>query len=263
MIKFLRNIRQELFTGSSSVSMTAKLSKYLLYAIGEIILVVIGILIALAINNSNQHRIIKEKEQSYLISLREEFLISKSKLTELIGINKSSYDSAKKIVDYISNKDDTVSDSTLSKILFSTLASDISFNPNNSLLNEMMNSGSLKDVSNKHLRILLTNWISTNEDISNQENELAVQREKILDMFRSNEYSIRTIFDQTSVIEELELPRTENNKSNLGLLRSTAFENNLLMFILTSYATEKAHYMPLMQDLNAILKLIESEIDNS
>lgn len=47
MIKFFRKIRQQLLTEN-------KLSKYLLYAIGEIILVVIGILIALQINNWNE-----------------------------------------------------------------------------------------------------------------------------------------------------------------------------------------------------------------
>jgi hypothetical protein len=48
MIKFFRNIRQGLLTEN-------KFSKYLLYAIGEIVLVVIGILIALSINNWNEN----------------------------------------------------------------------------------------------------------------------------------------------------------------------------------------------------------------
>ena len=47
MIKFFRNIRQSLI-------MENKTSKYLKYAIGEILLVVIGILIALQINNWNE-----------------------------------------------------------------------------------------------------------------------------------------------------------------------------------------------------------------
>ena len=49
MIKFFRKIRQKLLTEN-------KFSKYLIYAIGEIILVVIGILIALSINNWNQEQ---------------------------------------------------------------------------------------------------------------------------------------------------------------------------------------------------------------
>jgi len=49
MIKFFRKIRQKMLTEN-------KFSKYLIYAIGEIVLVVIGILIALSINNWNQEQ---------------------------------------------------------------------------------------------------------------------------------------------------------------------------------------------------------------
>lgn len=49
MIKFFRKIRQNLLS-------EGKTGKYLKYAIGEIILVVIGILIALQINNWNENR---------------------------------------------------------------------------------------------------------------------------------------------------------------------------------------------------------------
>jgi len=79
-------------------------------------------------------------------------------------------------------------------------------------------------------------------------------------MLRTNENSIRTVFDLTGVNQELGLPKDENNISNLKLLNSTEFENNILIFILSSYATEKAHYHPLMQDLDSILDLIDKEI---
>ena len=54
MIKFFRNIRQSLLSES-------KFSKYLLYAIGEIALVMIGILLALRVSNWNESR--KERVQ--------------------------------------------------------------------------------------------------------------------------------------------------------------------------------------------------------
>jgi len=55
MIKFFRKIRQKLLSEN-------KFSKYLLYAIGEIVLVVIGILIALQINNANEAKKTRNKE---------------------------------------------------------------------------------------------------------------------------------------------------------------------------------------------------------
>lgn len=49
MIKFFRKVRQKLLNEN-------KFSKYLIYTIGEIVLLVIGILIALQINNWNEHQ---------------------------------------------------------------------------------------------------------------------------------------------------------------------------------------------------------------
>lgn len=62
MIKFFRKIRQRLLSEN-------KFSKYLIYAIGEIVLVVIGILIALQINNWNQRHSDKAKFMTLLHEL--------------------------------------------------------------------------------------------------------------------------------------------------------------------------------------------------
>ncbi|WP_299126384.1 DUF6090 family protein [uncultured Winogradskyella sp.] len=62
MIKFFRKIRQNLL-------MENKTGKYFKYAIGEIVLVVIGILIALGINNWNQNRLNKIQINGYLSNI--------------------------------------------------------------------------------------------------------------------------------------------------------------------------------------------------
>ena len=64
MIKFFRKIRQRLLIDS-------KFSKYLLYAIGEIVLVVIGILIALQINNWNEDRKTRAFEKEMLTDIHK------------------------------------------------------------------------------------------------------------------------------------------------------------------------------------------------
>ena len=65
MLRFFRQIRQRLLTDN-------KFSKYLLYALGEIMLVVIGILIALQINNWNEERKQNHLEIVYLNRLHNE-----------------------------------------------------------------------------------------------------------------------------------------------------------------------------------------------
>ncbi|MAN60187.1 MAG: hypothetical protein CMC08_10165 [Flavobacteriaceae bacterium] len=62
MIKFFRNIRKQTISEN-------RFSKYLLYAIGEIVLVVIGILIALQINNWNERQKIEAVQETYLEQL--------------------------------------------------------------------------------------------------------------------------------------------------------------------------------------------------
>lgn len=64
MIKFFRRIRKRLLTEN-------KFNKYLIYAIGEIALVVIGILIALSINNWNEGNNEKQFEKNLLLELKE------------------------------------------------------------------------------------------------------------------------------------------------------------------------------------------------
>ena len=61
MIKFFRHIRQNLI-------MENKTGKYLKYAVGEIVLVVIGILIALQVNNWNENRKTEIKIKNSLIA---------------------------------------------------------------------------------------------------------------------------------------------------------------------------------------------------
>ncbi|MGB5405151.1 MAG: DUF6090 family protein, partial [Robiginitalea sp.] len=65
MLRFFRQIRQRLLTDN-------KFSKYLLYAIGEILLVVIGILIALQIDNWNEENKEKQRLNDFLTEIQND-----------------------------------------------------------------------------------------------------------------------------------------------------------------------------------------------
>ena len=78
MIKFFRKIRKKLLTEN-------KFGKYLLYATGEIILVVIGILIALQINTWNQNSMNKQTEIKYLESIKFDLIEQNNILSGLIN----------------------------------------------------------------------------------------------------------------------------------------------------------------------------------
>ena len=77
MIKFFRKARQKMLTEN-------KFSEYLMYVLGEIILVLIGILIAVQINNWNINQKDAAQETKILIQLKEGFTVDRSKMkTEL------------------------------------------------------------------------------------------------------------------------------------------------------------------------------------
>src|SRR5210317_2353909 len=97
MIKFFRRIRQQLITDN-------KLSKYIIYALGEIILVVIGILIALQINNSNEDRKQRKQELHYLKNLKTDLNLNISELDKYIEVRNSRIESAKYVLEHFECK---------------------------------------------------------------------------------------------------------------------------------------------------------------
>ncbi len=108
MIGFFRKIRQNLL-------MENKTGKYLKYAIGEIILVVIGILIALQINNwnENQKKLIQKKD--YMFSLTNDYQKDRLQLTNNIKYNKERLEVLNQYFDELENTQFTEPEELISK----------------------------------------------------------------------------------------------------------------------------------------------------
>ncbi len=111
MIKFFRNIRQNMIKEN-------KVSKYLLYAIGEIVLVVIGILIALSLNNWNEVTKQIKEEEEILVSLKEELRNNIAILNTSIQENKDYRNHTNLFIDSISNNFSSFSVSSLNLCFF-------------------------------------------------------------------------------------------------------------------------------------------------
>jgi len=145
MIKFFRKIRQRLVSES-------KFSKYLLYAIGEIILVMIGILLALQVNNWNEKRKASKKEVASLISLRSEMKSSLDELRADHDGHKMLYRSTLDVHHYISTKQEETDS------MYSDFYNMIRFNyffPKTSTY-QTLKSGNLDLITSDSLRTLIT-----------------------------------------------------------------------------------------------------------
>lgn len=97
MIKFFRKIRRKLIDEGN-------LKKYLIYAVGEIVLVVIGILIALQVNNWSLNKKEKEDERKTLIELKEGFKLDLEDLAFNKDIMRGATNSCAILIRHIDNQ---------------------------------------------------------------------------------------------------------------------------------------------------------------
>ena len=142
MINFFRKIRHQLFT-------TNKFSKYLLYAIGEIILVVIGILIALQINNWNNQKLLNKAEVKSYQNIKRQIIEDKAELTQVKGYNnyfKKSSEIANKIIEA---QDYSKVDSLALMAMGLSLYTD--FHSSGHIYQTLVNSGDIKLLKNSEI----------------------------------------------------------------------------------------------------------------
>ena len=155
MIKFFRKIRQKLLTEN-------KFSKYLLYAIGEILLVVIGILIALSINNWNEKRKNNSLKESYIKNLIVDLAKDIENLEQLNNINTAAEKEGFYLTEFLDN--------TLIEIDTLRLTNSIIFCayiPNSSIIsstyNDIINSNNINLFNDIELKRLLDDYYIRNE----------------------------------------------------------------------------------------------------
>lgn len=160
MIKFFRNIRQNLLS-------EGKTSKYLKYALGEIILVVIGILIALQINTWNEQRKIKNKEILYLKSLHKDLLEMQKNYSYRMQISPKRLKTALNGLQYVQNcGKDSLKKASLDSMLYDHQVLPDFFVIDDTY-NEMLSANVLAGLSNKKLKSDITQlftWINNNNE---------------------------------------------------------------------------------------------------
>lgn len=161
MIKFFRHIRKSLL-------MSNQTSKYFKYAIGEIVLVVIGILIALQINSWNQDRLNRIEEKTILTNLKGDFENAITEF-ELLNALRNRIISAAELITQVNLKTFNQYKTTyLDSIIALTLASP-TFNNNAGSLNVLLSSGKINLISDAALKKDLIEWPGDVEDMIEDE----------------------------------------------------------------------------------------------
>jgi hypothetical protein len=165
MIKFFRHIRRTLINqnkmGKPALpdSPSGRLGRYFKYAIGEIILVVIGILIALQINTWNQQRLENKQELELLKALKDEFEYNLGEVDETIKVNKKTTQSCVALTKLI-RADSLHEVPEFVDQLLLNIGDFTSFDARTGVAGEIVNSGKLSILKNKTIRAQLSNWLT-------------------------------------------------------------------------------------------------------
>ncbi|MDB4270474.1 DUF6090 family protein [bacterium] len=182
MIKFFRKIRQQLLTEN-------KFSKYLLYAIGEIVLVVIGILIALYINNLNTEKQDSITLNGYLNNISQNIKVDEVNLDRIAIFRDSSIIGSKYFMNII-EQENTIREQY--SIYFSEYFKynpwlDKYFQSNNSGFDALKNSGYLSKIQQTTLETELYKYYGLVEQIENEEKFLNNFMEEMkYDIYKNN-----------------------------------------------------------------------------
>ena len=254
MINFFRKKRKTLADDN-------KTFKYARYAIGEIVLVVIGILIALQINNWNEQNKVYKQQESYLNMVKREMMgnlkslaIEKEQLSQTLN-------GSRKILNFINapSQLDTISESEFSKTFSPTLGSDIIIQYENGALNQIIYSGGLKDIVNDSIRGILASWEGKINLVRLQEGQVNNAIEELKNLM-VNYGEFRNIVEDLGFSKILGLDLTNNRGSNKNLLKLKEFENLLFKLSLTGYSLEQIEYPKFENEMQTLVDLINQEL---
>jgi hypothetical protein len=258
MIKFFRKIRQRLVVEN-------KFSKYLLYAIGEIILVVIGILIALQINNANEVKKARKQEVKYLKNLQADVLSELKNNDTIIAFRSNKAMATARMLNF--KKLETTNDILELEQTVQTVFWWTTFIPTNNTYKELLSSGNLNFIKNDSIKNFLLELDKKYVFIDNGEDHMKREFEEylynpsiengdmlnIIDFQKTADSGTFTAKDTSQIHTHIVLPQYQK------LLENHIFKNGLKLSIMNNTLL-KGYHQELKSHLQKLNELIEDDL---
>ena len=161
MIKFFRKIRYELMEKN-------KTAKYFKYAIGEIVLVMIGILLALQVSNWNQERKDRISERKLLDNIHRDFVHNKVGFDSLKAIHYRALKGLEKLVALFPLNNDSLKYAAYKK--YNLQIKGMTYDPYSSSIESVVNSNAIQLIQDENLQKYLVSWKDVFRDYKEDEN---------------------------------------------------------------------------------------------
>ncbi|GAB1308538.1 hypothetical protein KH5_12210 [Urechidicola sp. KH5] len=234
MIKFFRKIRQKLLSEN-------KFSKYLLYAIGEIILVVIGILIALQINNLNEQK----KRDKEILAINERLILDIDNDIRELYVQQSYWDNLIPVFNKV--KSDSITLKLFDEGYTRLITTRVSTSLNKTGVQQLKALNLNDDLS---LRIVKLYEEMENSTIIPTEKDINNRANKMLDYYKDNYSWFSEWISQTIT--------SDNSSKELQdfFLSSLRYKNEVALNHLTIniYLSFIEHYIVQLEEIRTILK---------
>ena len=254
MIKIFRKIRQNLLSQGKS-------GKYLKYALGEIILVVLGILMALQINNWNENRKIIAQEQFILERLKVDITKDLNDISTELEYIKSNTGELTYCVDVIlGNTESNLSN--FRKNLNSLLEVNF-FNQNKTTFNNLVSSGQIEFIQNKMLTDSITKYY--NNKYKGWDTAMSDYTRNIMAPFILNFDHIpqgNEGFEGYEKFTRVDIYKSKINPKSIKDYQNEVFFLNILRQKIFITEGQQMEYQKLKIYMQQLLKKIDTEIKN-
>ncbi len=241
-----------------------KTGKYLKYAIGEIILVVIGILIALQINNWNENRKAANEEIKILNALQDDFKVSKERIEKTIK-SQSRVISHNQVLAGIyerqNKKEQQYFDTHLDSLsmLISWGTSWYRAEPVIGAYNSLTSAGKIDLIQNGKLRSLLAQFIADFESgFEDQENSMRL-------LEKLNDEESHFVFKIASNEWRKRLNYNSRKTDSINIAESFFTNDSYFGYLYLKFADEYnrlERQKQMLEQVNSVLKIIKQELAN-
>lgn len=251
MSKFFRKIRQNLLN-------QGRTSKYLQYAIGEIMLVVIGILIALQVNNINENSKNNAKANKFLIKLRSQ-VQRNIKTTQLNqDLKKELFSINERFISLLNTSSEKNIEAKLDTLV---LSNSIDFNLNLDMLSlsEARSNGDLDLVKSDSLKLDIYKLIKFYDDLLTLEKTTNEDLSMNFKPYLNKHYNLRNLIYKNGYPELKK--STFNKNKNIKILSDQVFENLLVtrfLYLIDIYELSDG-LLQLLEKINKELSKITND----
>ena len=242
-------------------SFQAPPEKYIWFAILEVLLVVIGILIALQVNNWTEKQKLRTIEKSVLVDLRSELYANITRLDSIINERENVLAAGRLLLEQSGPDASWDSEVNFDSLLFKVILSGWKFFPESGVVTDMLNSGKLNVIQNDSLRYMISSLPADIALLNDEDDTYRVDLHGYFVPFFSGNYAIRNIVKDRGLFgRDMDLGVSTFRTYPESLLRNQELEGVLtIQTIWTNTAI--GLYNRQLGKYKTILRLINQELE--